>query len=316
MNEITPSKVIPPAEEIDNRCSITGHVVNLYGNSIAEAEMGLYLDHDLIDTYKTDAEGRFSIMLDLEEAMLAKTILVEASYEAGNVPGVGIYSRYVRSVDFDENCMANLDYMLTNIGVEAFSNGDPLDSELISFKGKIVDMDGNGGLGALTVFRTGLSMSQYASYTNLNGYYEHFVYPGNSMELHYYTNCEGALGVTQHDPQSYSYFYVKNLTLTESKVLDDYVVLSSFEEYNISGTVVDCNGDPVVAGELDMGFDFLPNALPIVDGVVKFKRISCVPLLDQYSISATDFTSGKSTAAMSVSFTNNNLDLGEIIVCP
>jgi len=312
IDETTVTKIIPPSQELSTQYVIKGQVVDIYGVVIQNAVLSLYLDHEFVDSYFTDSEGRY--IIELDDDPTDKLVLVEASYEEGNVPG-SIYNRYVRTARFNQ-MQAVLNYMLTNGAWEEFSNGDPLDRELISFYGQIVDNNGKGGFGALTVFLIGGgSQSQFGEYADLDGNFESFVYPGTLYNIQYYTNCEAEMGIFFFDPENHAYFASQDLTFEEETNLGEFVVNSEFQDYSITATVLDCNGNPVVDGEIDLSQDFLPSSIPFKNGEVKFQRSSCLEQFNSYTISVSNLMTGESSQLQEVSFENGVLDLGEISAC-
>jgi len=302
-------KDIPPATEISSGCNISGQVVNFYGVPFENVELALYVDHEFERSFLTDDNGEYCIELTTSE--IESYILLEASYEDNNDVNKN-YSKVVRKARFDSNNHSELNYLILDNFPEGISNGDPEDRELQSVYGQIVDDNGVGGFGSVTFFDRPFQTT-FATYADMDGVYEYFVYPDVEYDLLYYTTAPASLGVLQSEPEFQAYFYeIKDQIFPIEVKLDDFLVTREFSNRKIIGQVNYTNGDPLMKGSFHLDQQFVNSPIPIIDGKLYYNRNSCELFQDSYEAYIMDEITGQKTSPFTVLFEDGIMDIGSI----
>ena len=292
---------------VDRFITIHGEVLNIYNSPIENADVNLYVSHNLSEDIKTNAEGKFEFSIEAED--LDKLVQVQVRKEG--------FAKALKTVDEYENDVANVFITLRKYKIsEDECNGDPTSSNLVTVKGRIVDLNSNPGKGYVT-FENNDDQILY-SYTDKEGYFEASLKPTTAYSITYNTNCisqkieQWSTDPLGHAPSEVFKFLDFENSFPEGFQLPEYVILKPLKEFNIIGNVINCNGGLVTNGKIIFS-DFWE--IPISDGRIDVSFLDCFEVQDSYTYVIEDYDKNARSLVLTSDVVGNTLDLGTVDVC-
>lgn len=283
---------IPDSEEITS-VKVNGLVSDEHENVLAEAYVQLFNNAgQLIGQTVTDQEGKFNFE-DIDAPNSKLLIYAEKSdYNSG-----------VKKLDPAPQNTENIHLKLASTDLyPQIAAVNPSSSDLISLDGQVVDTTGTPVEAFVLAFIDGELFN--IALTDPNGYYQLIVASEEIINIEVYQICGSSIASFDVGP------------FNDDQLLDD-IITAELSSYSITGTLIDCNGNPVTNGYALINWSpSITSSVPVNDaGEFGLEISDCYAINNQIIITGFDLTADNTSNQVSIGFNNTDVAAGSINEC-
>jgi hypothetical protein len=283
---------IPNAGEITT-INASGFVSDENGNALAQTTVQLFNSAgELLGETTTDQTGKFAIS-ELERPNSPLLIYAEKTN----------FNPSARKVAPAPGNLEGLQLQLASTDLypqmSAFS---PTSPDPIALNGQVQDASGGGVEAFVLAFINGELYN--ITLTDTDGAYQLIVPSEEVISIEVYQNC-GAL-ITRFEAGPF----------TEDEQLDE-VTADALSYYQVSGSLLDCSGNPVTDGYALINWSAsISSAVPVNEmGEFSLEISDCYTINEEILITAYDLSAGTVSEQLTVDFNQTDLTIEPITVC-
>lgn len=171
----------------------------------------------------------------------------------------------------------------------------------VNFKVRLIDQHGNP-LAYTFVKLVSQNWGIAGGYTDSTGFVQGLIPKGQTLVMQVITQCGNMIGGANVGP-----------ALTDQD-LGTITVTVNYSDLTLTGTVVDCSGDPVDSGLVNVAIDGLDYRANLANGAFTLPLIRCYATTAPVVVTGLNYATGTS-GSDTVTATSGTVDVGQITAC-